>query len=42
MYVLDNVIEQGWNAKQTRGQCTQTCEEGNILRDISTNFINEE
>ena len=40
--VLDNIIEQEGNFKQTRAQYNQTCEDGNILRDILTNFINEE
>ena len=40
--VLDNIIEQERNVKQTRTQCTQTSEDGNMLRDILTNFINEE
>ena len=40
--VLDNIIEQERNVKQTRAQFTQTCEDGNVLRDILTNFINEE
>ena len=40
--LVDNIIEQEWNVKQTRAQCIQTCEDGNILRDILTNFISEE
>ena len=40
--VPDNIIEQERNVKQTRVQCTQTCEDGNILRDILKNFISED
>ena len=40
--VLDNITEQERNVKQTRAQFTQTCEDGNILRDILTNFLNKE
>ena len=40
--VQDNITEQERNMKQTRAQSTQTCEDGNVLRVILTNFINEE
>ena len=40
--LVDNIIEQEWNVKQTRAQCIQTCEDGNILRDSFKDFISEE
>ena len=39
--MLDKIIEQERNVKQTGAQYTQTCEDGNILQDTLTNFINE-
>ena len=38
--ILDNINEEERNVKQTRASSTQACEDGNILRNVLTNFNN--